>query len=72
MRDFKATQMNMQSYLICKFMLYAFKVGYITIEAKKNICNMLGEGAVNQNTVNRWFERFHSGYKILLDSNKVK
>ena len=63
--DLKTAQINAQHGLIPELMFYECKLGYKAREATKNICRAEGEGTVDQNTVNRWFEKFYSR-KILL------
>ena len=41
-------------------MLY-FKKGKNTTETQKNICAMYGEGAVTDQTCQKWFAKFHAG-----------
>ena len=67
MCDLKAAQMNVQHSLIRKLMLYEFEPGHNATEATKNICFAKGEGAVDHNTVTRWFKKFRSGCKNLDD-----
>ena len=51
-------------------MLYKFEQGHNDAEAIKNICRAKGEGAVDHNTVTRWFKKFCSGCKNLDDQAK--
>ena len=51
-------------------MLCEFKLDYESAEASKNICWGEGEGAIDHNTVTRWFKKFLSGYKNLNDQTR--
>ena len=44
---------------------YTIELDHNAVEATKNICRAKGEGAVDRNTVNRWFKKFHAGCKNL-------
>ena len=39
-------------------LLYEFQLGHSAVEAKRNICDAIGEGAISTATAYRWFERF--------------
>ena len=55
--DLKAAQMYAQRCLIRELRLQEFELG-------QNIC-LAEEGAIDPNTVTRWFKKFYSGYKNL-------
>ena len=42
-------------------MLYYFKKGKNATEMQKKICAMYGEGAVTDQTCQKWFAKFHAG-----------
>ena len=42
-------------------MLYYFKKGKNATETQKKICAVYGEGAVTDQTCQKWFEKFHAG-----------
>ena len=67
MCDLKATLMNLQLGLIQELIFYKCKLGHNAAERTKNFCCMRGEGAVDYNTVPRWFEKFYSSCRILDD-----
>ena len=48
-------------------MLYGFKLSHNTAEVTKNICYAKDEGAVDHSTVTKWFKKFHSGCKSLIN-----
>ena len=48
-------------------MLYYFKKGKNSIEMQKKICAMYGEGAVTDQTCQKWFVKFCAG-DFLLDN----
>ena len=54
--NLKITQRDVQYILICKLMLYEFKLGHNTRETTKNICFTKGEKAVDHCTVTRWLK----------------
>ena len=45
----------------CHAVLYYFKKGKNTTETQKKICAVYGEGAVTDQTCQKWFEKFHAG-----------
>ena len=50
---------NMQHFWY--FVLYYFKKGKNSIEMQKKICAMYGEGAVTDQTCQKWFVKFCAG-----------
>ena len=42
-------------------MLYYFKKGKNATETEKKICAVYGEGAMNFQTCQKWFMKFHAG-----------
>lgn len=42
-------------------MLYEFRKGVNASKCKRNICEVYGEGTVDDRTCQRWFKRFRSG-----------
>ena len=63
--------MNMQCSLIMEVMLYEFELGYNASKATKNICCAKDEGAVNHNTVNKWYKKLRSDCKNLDDQARL-
>ena len=49
-------------------MLYYFKKGKNTTEMHKKICAVYGEGAVTDQTCQKWFVKFHTGDFSLYDA----
>lgn len=47
--------------------LYEFKLGHKAAETARNINKIWGPGTANDRTVQRWFEKFRSGYMSLED-----
>ena len=64
--DLKDPQMNMRCSLIKELILCVWTGPYCH-KITKNICCAKGEGAVDHNTVTRWFKKFHSGCKNIND-----
>ena len=54
---------NMQHFWY--FVLYYFKKGKNSIEMQKKICAMYGEGAVTDQTCQKWFAKFPGTIDIL-------
>ena len=48
---------------IQELMLYELELGHHEMEVIKNICCAKGKGAVDHNTVTKYFQKFCSGYK---------
>ena len=48
-------------------MLYYFKKGKVQLKHKKNICMEYGEGAVTDQTWQKWFATFRAGDFLLDD-----
>ena len=46
-------------------MLYYFKKGTNTIEMQRKISAVYGEGAVTDQTCQKWFVKFHAGHFLL-------
>ena len=46
---------------------YESKLGHNYMEATKNICCLKGQGAVDHNTLTKWFKRFCSNFKNLIN-----
>ena len=65
MCDLKVAQINIQHSLIWELRLYNFELVHNTVEATKNICCVVDEGAVDHSTVTRWWKEFCLGYKNL-------
>ena len=64
-------------------MLYYFKKGKYATETQKKICAVCGEGAVTDQTRQKWFSKFHggdfslddaprSGRPVEVDNNQVE
>ena len=70
MCDLKAIEINMQSSLMNNLMFYVFKLGCNTTKATENTFWAKGEGAVDYNTVTRWFKKFYLGCKNLDDQTR--
>jgi hypothetical protein len=55
--------MEMKKYEVQELLRHYWKENYkaaTAAAAKKKICDVEGEGAVNERTVQRWFKRFAS------------
>ena len=52
-------------------MLYYFKKGKNATEMQKKICAVYGEGAVTDQTCQKWFERFRAGDFSLGDASRL-
>ena len=68
--DLKASQMNVQRILICKLMLYEFKMGYNVVKATRNICDARDKGSVDHSKIIRWLKKFWMGCKNLSDQTR--
>ena len=42
-------------------LLYEFRLGHSAMEAERNICGAMGEGALSYNTAKSWFQKFKNG-----------
>nr|pir hypothetical protein C45H4.5 - Caenorhabditis elegans [Caenorhabditis elegans] len=42
-------------------LLYEFRLGQSAMEAERNICGAMGEGALSYNTAKSWFQKFKNG-----------
>nr|pir hypothetical protein H12I19.6 - Caenorhabditis elegans [Caenorhabditis elegans] len=42
-------------------LLYEFRLGHSAMEAERNICGAMGEGALSYNTTKSWFQKFKNG-----------
>jgi hypothetical protein len=58
--------MEMEKYEVWALLRHYWKENYKAAEAEKE-CDVEGEGAVNEHTVQRWFKRFVSGNLSLED-----
>ena len=63
----KATQINVQYCRIHKHMLYKSEVYHNAMEARKDICCVKGEWAIDHSTVTRWLKKIRSGCKYFDD-----
>ena len=52
-------------------MLYYFKKGKNTTETQKKICVVYGEGAVTDQTCQKWFVKFRAGDFLLDDAPRL-
>ena len=52
-------------------MLYYFKKGKNATETQKKICAVYGEGAVTDQTCQKWFAKFHAGDSSLDDAPRL-
>ena len=52
-------------------MLYYFKKGENATETQKKICAVYGEGAVTDQTCQKWFSKFYAGDFLLDDAPRL-
>jgi hypothetical protein len=54
-------KMEMEKYEVRVLLRHYWKQNYKAVAAAKYICDVEGEGAVNERTAQRWFKSFASG-----------
>jgi hypothetical protein len=59
--------MEMEKYKVRLLLRHYWKQNYKAMAAAKKICDVEGEGAVNEHTAQRWFKRCASGNLSLED-----
>ena len=59
--------MEVSKDLVRSCLLYDFKVGLSAAASSLRICQAFGDGAVNERTARRWFQKFKSGDLSLRD-----
>jgi transposase len=62
--------MEMEKYEVRVLLRHCWKQNYKAVAAAKNICDVEGEGAVNERMGQRWFKRFASGNLSLEDEQR--
>jgi hypothetical protein len=63
--------MEMEKYEVQLLLRHYWKQNYKATEAVKKKCDVEGEGAVNECTVQRWFKQFASGNLSLEDEQHL-
>jgi transposase len=63
--------MEMENYEVRVLLRHYWKQNYkVAAAAKKKVCVVEGEGAVNEHTAQRWFKRLASGNLSLEDEQR--
>jgi transposase len=63
--------MEIEKYAVWVLLGHYWKQDYKAAAAAKKICDVEGEGAVNERTAQRWFKRFASGNLSLEDEQRL-
>jgi transposase len=64
--------MKMEQYEVRVLLRYYWKQNYNAAEAATEICDLEGEGAVNERTAQPWFKLFASGNLTLEDEQRPR
>jgi hypothetical protein len=64
--------MEMEKYEVRVLLRHYWKQNYKAVAAAKEICDVEGEGAVNECTAQLWFKRFASGNLSLEDEQRPR
>jgi hypothetical protein len=62
--------MEMEKYEVRVLLRHYWKQNYIKPRQQQKLCDVEGEGAVNERTAQRWFKRFASGNLNLEDEQR--